>query len=49
MRVLLAGSLLLITILTGCQKDPQPEPKIDYIFGSANAKKPAPIVAPVRN
>jgi hypothetical protein len=56
MRVLLAGALLLISILTGCQKDPQPSPKDPqfipedvYIFGSTNSKTPAPIAVPVRN
>jgi hypothetical protein len=49
MRALLAVSLLFICILTGCQKDPQPTPQIDYIFGSSNTKTPAPVVAPVRN
>ena len=30
LKTLLAGSLLLISILTGCEKDPQPIPEDVY-------------------
>ena len=37
----LAGSLLLISILAGCKKDPQPIPQDDYLFNAPGSQMAA--------